>query len=183
MSITNDSTGKYEIFTGSTNWTGKNMNNINMEANLTVDGSQRITDKFNSVFDKLFYNKDQGVLYTWDYSAYDLHTTRNLVEGYKTVEKWDDKVRKEWIKRHKKEIENVFLKKNSNQVSILSEEQKAKWLETKFQKDKSSVIRIMSYIVGSAKVGAKDSEKKRKKWEKKYMKKWTKGEKWGYVSW
>jgi hypothetical protein len=183
MSITNAETGKYEIITGSTNWTGKNMNNINMEANLTVVGSQRITDKFNNIFDTLWFNKDAGVLYTWDYSAYNLKTTRNLVEGYKVVEKWDEEKRAAWIQRHKKEIESIFLKKNAEQVSIMSEEQKAKWLETKFAKDKSSVMRMMSYIVGSAVVGQDDTEKKRKKWEKKYMKRWTKGEKWGYVSW
>lgn len=183
MSITNTENGKYEIITGSTNWTGKNMNNINMEANLTVVGSQRITDKFNNIFDRLWFNKDSGVLYTWDYSAYDLKTTRNLVEGYKVVEKWDEQERKEWIQRHKKEIQAVFVRKNAQQVSALSIEQKQRWLDNKIAKDKSSVIRVMSYIVGSAVVGKKDSPKSRAKWEKKYMKKWTKGEKWGYVSW
>lgn len=66
MSVTNELMGKYVLFNGSANWTGKNLNDINMESNLLVEGSMGITNQFNSTFDNLMSNAD-GVIYSLDY--------------------------------------------------------------------------------------------------------------------
>lgn len=58
MSITNHRTGKYELINGSANWTGKNLKNINMEANLRIKGSRKLVNKFNDIFEKLWANTD-----------------------------------------------------------------------------------------------------------------------------
>ena len=74
MSISNEATGKYELLTGSTNWTGKNLKDINLEANLRVVGSQRLNAKFDQLFD-LFWSNSDGMLYTIPYEGkYQQHT-------------------------------------------------------------------------------------------------------------
>ncbi len=61
MSITNEMTGKYILINGSSNWTGKNLNNINLEANLVTDGAIAVTEKFNRFFDKFFFNQGDKI--------------------------------------------------------------------------------------------------------------------------
>lgn len=182
MSITNKETSKFEIFTGSTNWTGKNMNNINMEANLSVAGNERIVEKFNANFDKLFNNEDPFVLYSWDYSAYDLKTTRNLNSGHEVVSKWSDEKVSTWISDHKEEIIAIYSNKYRAQFNSLSNDDFLNWANEKISKDKSETMRAVRYIVGSA-VNKDSNEKKFSKWKKKYLKKWISGEKLGFVSW
>lgn len=182
MSITNEETKKFEIFTGSTNWTGKNMNDINMEANMSIAGNERITKKFNNIFDKLFHNKDKFVLYSWDYSAYNLRTTRNLNAGHEITKDWSEEKISKWIKDHNNEIKAIYLKKYKSEFAKLSEEEFTNWAQDKINKDKSETMRAVRYIVGSA-VNKDSSEKDYNKWKKKYLKKWINGEKLGFVSW
>jgi hypothetical protein len=74
MSITNEKANKYELFTGSANWTGKNLKDINMEANLRVIGSTKLNAKFNRLFDLFWHNAD-GMVYTIPYEGkYQEHT-------------------------------------------------------------------------------------------------------------
>lgn len=77
MSITNAKTGKYEILTGSCNWTRKNMANINMESNIAVFGSKKLTSQFNELFDRFWSNSEKGIEYSvaWDDPrfGYDTH--------------------------------------------------------------------------------------------------------------
>jgi len=68
MSITNEKTNKYELLTGSANWTGKNLRDINMEANLKIIGSKKLNGKFNRRFDLFWHNTD-GMLYTIAYEG------------------------------------------------------------------------------------------------------------------
>lgn len=68
MSITNERTNKYELFTGSANWTGKNLKDINMEANLRVTGSKKLNAKFNRLFDRFWHNTD-GMIYSIPYEG------------------------------------------------------------------------------------------------------------------
>lgn len=72
ISVTNERTGKYLVNTGSTNWTRKNLDGINMEANLLVIGSERLNQKFDSVFDMFWENRQVNVTYSlaWDDPAY-----------------------------------------------------------------------------------------------------------------
>jgi hypothetical protein len=68
MSITNPAKGKYEIINGSANWTKKNLEDINMEANIRIVGSEKVTRKFNAIFDLLWTNEnDGGMVYTLGY--------------------------------------------------------------------------------------------------------------------
>lgn len=82
MSITNPTIGKYELINGSANWTGKNLEDINMEANLRIVGSKKVTEKFNGVFDLLWTNDNHGgMIFTLGYheksssdgKSYDTH--------------------------------------------------------------------------------------------------------------
>ena len=70
MSITNRGTGKALVTTGSCNWTGRNMAGVNMESNLNVDGSRKLSTAFNKNFD-LFWTNSDGNEYSLDYSAFD----------------------------------------------------------------------------------------------------------------
>lgn len=77
MSITNEKTNKYELLTGSANWTGKNLKDINMEANLSVIGSKKLNAKFNELFDLFWHNAD-GMVYTVPYEGkYQAHAGLN----------------------------------------------------------------------------------------------------------
>jgi len=69
MSISNAKTGKFELTTGSCNWTGRNMDGVNMEANLLVRGDRGSTDVFNKYFD-LFWSNSDGNEYSLDYSTF-----------------------------------------------------------------------------------------------------------------
>ena len=85
MTITNEATGKYELINGSANWTGKNLNDINLEANITVRGSKRIVNQYNQLFD-LFWGNTDGKFYTTGYRGkYEKHTgMRKWIDG----ERW-----------------------------------------------------------------------------------------------
>ena len=79
MSITNTDAQKpkYELMNGSANWTGKNLKDINLEANVCVKGSEKVVSKFNRLFDLLWNNSD-GMVYTVPYQGkYEAHTGMN----------------------------------------------------------------------------------------------------------
>jgi hypothetical protein len=87
MSITSadEQAPKYELINGSANWTGKNLKDINLEANVYVRNSKKIIDKFNKLFDMLWGNSD-GMIYTIDYKGkYEAHTGMNK---WRDGEKW-----------------------------------------------------------------------------------------------
>jgi phosphatidylserine/phosphatidylglycerophosphate/cardiolipin synthase-like enzyme len=69
MSITNRKTGKYVLTTGSCNWTGRNMDGVNMEANVIVEGSERVVGAFNTYFDAFWSNKG-AVEYSLPYEVF-----------------------------------------------------------------------------------------------------------------
>lgn len=69
MSITNPRTGRYILTTGSCNWTGRNIDGINMEANLVLEGARDCVESFNSRFDLLWSNAD-GCVYSLPYEAF-----------------------------------------------------------------------------------------------------------------
>lgn len=69
MTITNPKTGKYILTTGSCNWTGRNMDGVNMEANVVVDGSSALAARFNRLFD-MFWTNEDGVEYSLPYEAF-----------------------------------------------------------------------------------------------------------------
>jgi hypothetical protein len=69
MSITNPGKKRYLITTGSCNWTGRNMDGVNMEANVVVDGAPELNDTFNEYFD-LFWSNADGNEYSVGYEAF-----------------------------------------------------------------------------------------------------------------
>ena len=83
MTITNDKTNKpkYELINGSANWTGKNLKDINLEANVRVKDSKKIVTKFNKLFERFWENSD-GMIYTVDY--------RGKYEAHTGIKKWLD---------------------------------------------------------------------------------------------
>ncbi len=68
MSITNAKENKYQLLTGSCNWTGKNLNDINMESDIFVKGSKKLATQFNDLFDRFWTNSD-GMIYTIQYEG------------------------------------------------------------------------------------------------------------------
>jgi len=87
MSITNTDPArqKYELINGSANWTGKNLKDINLEANICLKGSKKVVNKFNTLFD-LFWQNSDGMVYTIDYHGkYEAHTGLNK---WKNGERW-----------------------------------------------------------------------------------------------
>lgn len=72
MCITNPDPRRNWLTTGSCNWTGRNMNGVNMEANLVVRGSVGLNQAFNQHFDLLWTNRD-GNLYSLDYEDFADH--------------------------------------------------------------------------------------------------------------
>lgn len=69
MSITAPAADKHVLTTGSCNWTGRNMDGVNMESNVVVDGSPKVAAAFNNLFDMFWTNAD-GVEYSLDYEAF-----------------------------------------------------------------------------------------------------------------
>jgi phosphatidylserine/phosphatidylglycerophosphate/cardiolipin synthase-like enzyme len=69
MSIANPQTGRYALTTGSCNWTGRNIDGINMEANLLLENARDCVAAFNSRFDLLWSNAD-GCEYSLPYEAF-----------------------------------------------------------------------------------------------------------------
>jgi len=87
MSITNTEPArqKYELINGSANWTGKNLKDINLEANICLKGSKKVVNKFNTLFDLFWWNSD-GMAYTIGYQGkYEAHTGLNK---WKDGERW-----------------------------------------------------------------------------------------------
>jgi hypothetical protein len=87
MSVTNTEPArqKYELINGSANWTGKNLKDINLEANIYLKGSKKVVSKFNTLFDLFWHNSD-GMVYTIDYQGkYQAHTGLNK---WKDGERW-----------------------------------------------------------------------------------------------
>ena len=85
MSITDPVENKYQLLTGSCNWTGKNLNNINMESDIFIKGSKKLVTRFNDLFDKFWTNSD-SMIYTIGYQGkYQKHAgMRKWLNG----EKW-----------------------------------------------------------------------------------------------
>ncbi|MDH3584291.1 MAG: phospholipase D-like domain-containing protein [Phycisphaerae bacterium] len=75
MSVSDPENGKYELTTGSANFTRKNLEGINLEANLFVVGSAKLNRRFDAQFDRLWYNSDPNVLYSvsWDDPRHNYH--------------------------------------------------------------------------------------------------------------
>jgi len=85
MTITNSGDEpKYELMNGSANWTGKNLKDINLEANIRVKGSEKIAAQFNRLFD-LFWENSDGMVYTVEYGRYKAHTG---MKKWRNGEKW-----------------------------------------------------------------------------------------------
>ena len=77
MSITNRKTGKYLLTTGSCNWTGRNMDGVNMEANVVVEGSEKVVAAFNAYFDAFWSNKG-AVEYSLPYELFKDQTAADI---------------------------------------------------------------------------------------------------------
>jgi hypothetical protein len=85
MSITNRDAGKYQLLNGSSNWTGKNLKDINLEANLYLENASELTDKFNQLFNIFWHNTD-GIVYTSKYEGkYQKHSG---MSKWKDGERW-----------------------------------------------------------------------------------------------
>jgi phosphatidylserine/phosphatidylglycerophosphate/cardiolipin synthase-like enzyme len=69
LCISNPGTGKCQLLCGSANWTRRNLQNLNLEANLYLTGHPEPVNTFAAYFDKAWAN--QGKLrYTTDYDTY-----------------------------------------------------------------------------------------------------------------
>lgn len=77
MSITCADRGRYALTTGSGNWTSRNLAGVNMEANIVVEGSSKINESFNTLFD-LFWTNEDGVEYSLNYEAFADQTATDL---------------------------------------------------------------------------------------------------------
>ncbi len=182
MSITNASTGKNQIIEGSCNWTSKNMNDINMEADFAVDGSAKLNAKFNKQFDILYGNLEPGQQYSLDYSAFDLKTTRAMNAGYKTVKTWKPEQMTEYVARNRQRIQEIFIKELL-MIPSVDGINAAAIADTSIEKNKTDLVRIVSFLVGQDAISANDTPEAAKEWQDKYMKKWIAGEQHGYVGW
>jgi hypothetical protein len=74
MTITDARRGRYRITVGSANWTRKNLAGINLEANLFVDGVPHINHQFNDLFDRMWYNREDGIVYSRAFDDPALHS-------------------------------------------------------------------------------------------------------------
>jgi hypothetical protein len=182
MSITNASTGKYELIEGSCNWTSKNMNDINMEANFVVDGSSRLNTKFNNRFDILYGNKEEGQQYSLDYAAFDLPTTRYMNVGYKEVKKWTSDQMALFVSNNRARISEVF-ERELKQIPSVDSVKASSVAAISIEKNKSDLLRIVSLLVGQDMIDKGDTAEAQNEWKAKYMMKWVDGEKHGYVGW
>lgn len=181
MSVTNERTDKYQITTGSTNWTGKNMNDINMEANLVVENSPKLNKKFNTLFDQIFYNQD-GLLYTENYDFFNLSTTRTFNLGYKKYQSMNEAQKQRYIQENRDDIYAVFTRENASFLATLDPRSKKQWLQEKIVYDQGAVIRAICLLEGEKQLGPK-KKSLQDAWTRKYMNKWIRGERWGHVAW
>ena len=70
LAIQNPLNGKNQLCLGSANWTRRNLDDLNMEANLLIENSANSMQRFKSYFDRIWNNAD-GLQYTLDYSAWE----------------------------------------------------------------------------------------------------------------
>ncbi|MDF1535724.1 MAG: phospholipase D-like domain-containing protein [bacterium] len=70
MSIVHQNPGDTAFITGSANWTRRNIDDLNLEANLVVRNAPGITEAFNSYFDTIWSNSD-GLNHTLPYQAWE----------------------------------------------------------------------------------------------------------------
>jgi phosphatidylserine/phosphatidylglycerophosphate/cardiolipin synthase-like enzyme len=66
--ITNTSISKYQLMCGSANWTRRNLCNLNLEANLLINGIPSVSTKFINYFD-MAWNNSNGYSYTTEYNT------------------------------------------------------------------------------------------------------------------
>lgn len=80
ITITNEKTGKYLLSLGSANWTRKNLAGINLENAIFVRNSVDLNRQFNTLFDRLWSNGDDGIEYSvaWDDPRYNYHRHAGL---------------------------------------------------------------------------------------------------------
>lgn len=69
MTVSNEDTGKYALLAGSANWTRRNLQNLNLEANLLVADEPGTVGDFNRYFDKAWSNSG-GLSYTLPFEAW-----------------------------------------------------------------------------------------------------------------
>lgn len=70
LAVHNPVTGKNQLCLGSANWTRRNLDDLNLEANLLVEGSEISMNRFQTYYEKLWHNPG-GLQYTLDYSAWE----------------------------------------------------------------------------------------------------------------
>ena len=70
LAIHNPLTGKNQLCLGSANWTRRNLADLNLEANVLIDGSELSMQQFKSYFEVIWNNSD-GLQYTLDFSAWE----------------------------------------------------------------------------------------------------------------
>lgn len=69
MSISNPRLARAWFTTGSANWTGRNLDGVNMEANLVLRDAYRVNAEFDALFDRFWTNGD-GRLYSRPYEDF-----------------------------------------------------------------------------------------------------------------
>jgi phosphatidylserine/phosphatidylglycerophosphate/cardiolipin synthase-like enzyme len=70
LAIHNALTGKNQICLGSANWTRRNLADLNMEANILIEGSENAMQRFKTYYNVIWNNSD-GLQHTLDYSAWE----------------------------------------------------------------------------------------------------------------
>jgi phosphatidylserine/phosphatidylglycerophosphate/cardiolipin synthase-like enzyme len=70
LAISNPRTGKNHLCLGSANWTRRNLADLNLEANVWMEGSQLSMDRFTTYFETLWKNTP-SLSYTLDFSAWE----------------------------------------------------------------------------------------------------------------
>ena len=190
MSITNEALKKYELTTGSCNWTGKNMNSINMESNLFVFNAKKLNDKFNKYFDRAFFNQQKDVEYSLDYEIYDLLHTYQMVKGHDIFSKIKDQesFRKKWKDEKYDILFMSILKENEDLFNLPSDEYNLR-INNMLENNPTTIDRLMFNVMGREKLMEEcnclrlDQSAQFYKWKKSYLNKWINGEKGGRVSW
>ncbi len=131
---------KQILLTGSANWTGKNLNNINMESNFLVRDSMALNQKFNTEFDQTWGNSqiNQGIRSSLDYGAFNFENTYYMNTGKDIYDSWTSAQQAEFLKS---------IKYNQLQTELLNEipalfvygirSQYSEWFASKIQNDRS----------------------------------------------
>jgi phosphatidylserine/phosphatidylglycerophosphate/cardiolipin synthase-like enzyme len=70
VSISNERTGKSILLAGSANWTKRNLRNLNLEANLLIEGAPKIVGQYNGYFEGAWSNSD-GLGYTLPFETWE----------------------------------------------------------------------------------------------------------------